>query len=68
MESDAGTKISRIVIDNSGDDVTFYFDGTDIGWNVGEFVQGTDTRNLLEDIEGAIIEFNFGPPVKKDAV
>ena len=52
-------RIRGIVVE--GDDVSFYFDESDEAWSIEEFVQGTHTRERLEAIEAAILDFNFGP-------
>lgn len=52
-------KITRIIVEGEGgDDLTFYFDNSDEPWGIDEFVQGTRTRDGLEQIEAMIIDFN----------
>lgn len=55
------SKIARIVVED--DDVTFFFEDnvTDEPWAIEEFVQGSRTREGLEKIEAAIIDFNHPP-------
>lgn len=50
------TKIRGIVIED--DDLTFYFEGSEDPWGIGEFVQHSLTRVALEKVEAAVLDFN----------